>query len=179
MSKSVHIVFLRGVMPTGKNRVPMADLRRLLGENGFEDVQTWIQSGNVVLRTDLPPDELARRVHHLIKDNIGAELAIVVKSRDELVAVIDENPFKEGYDISRVFFSLYNDSPNSERLGNLLAVDFQPEALVVTPRAAYMFIPGTYGRGKLSNNFLENKLKITATMRNFNTLSKMIELSKD
>ena len=179
MPKSIYIVFLRGVMPSGKNRVPMAELRRILIEDGFENVRTWIQSGNVVLKTELSPDKLAIRIHELIKTKIGAELGIIIKSREELVSVLDENPFREGYDISRVFFSLHNDFPDDELMQKLVSIDFSPEKLILTPQTAYMFIPGTYGRGKLSNNFLEKKLKITATMRNFNTISKMIELSEE
>ena len=157
----------------------MAELRRILIEDGFENVQTWIQSGNAMLKTALPPEKLAARVQELIKTHIGAELGVIVKSREELVAVLDENPFREGYDISRVFFSLFNDEPENNLAQNLLSIDFSPEELVLTAQTAYMFIPGTYGRGKLSNNFLEKKLKITATMRNFNTISKMIELSAE
>lgn len=177
MNEANTLVFLRGVMPSGKNRVPMAELRRILSENGFENVRTWIQSGNVVLNSSLPPGEIAQNIHHLIKDYIGAELGVVVKSRGELISVLEENPFGKGYDLSRVFFSLFNDVLNPSRVEELHAVNFQPEELMVTPRAAYMFISGTYGRGKLSNNFIENKLKIMATMRNFNTISKMIMLS--
>ncbi len=173
-----YILFLRGVMPTGKNRVPMAQLREILISAGFENVQTWIQSGNVVLKTDLQPEILSETVSKLIQHKIGAQIPVIVKSREDLVQIIQENPFQgEGYDISRVFFAMFNGELNEELKAKLLAEDFSPEYLSITHQVAYMYIPGTYGRGKLSNNFLEKKLRTVATSRNFNTISKMIELS--
>ena len=172
-----YILFLRGVMPTGKNRVPMAQLREILISAGFENVLTWIQSGNVVLKTDLQPETLAKTVGKLIEDKIGAQIPVIVKSREDLLQIIQENPFLgEGYDISRVFFAMYNGELNEELKAKLLTQDFSPEYLSITHQVAYMYIPGTYGRGKLSNNFLEKKLKAVATSRNFNTISKMVEL---
>jgi uncharacterized protein (DUF1697 family) len=172
-----YILFLRGVMPTGKNKVPMAQLREILVSFGFANVKTWIQSGNVVLNTDLNPETLAGTVSRLIEDEIGAQIPVVVKSREDLMQIIEENPFQgEDFDISRAFFAMYNGELNEELKAKLLAEDFSPEYLSITHQVAYMYIPGTYGRGKLSNNFLEKKLKHVATSRNFNTISKMIEL---
>ncbi|MHC2993124.1 hypothetical protein OB13_16635 [Pontibacter sp. HJ8] len=175
-----YIILLRGVMPTGKNKVPMAQLRQVLSDNGFPGVRTWIQSGNVVLRSDLSARELEARVHQLIKDHIGPELAVVVRTSDELQQVLDQNPFqKEGHDLARVFFVSFQESPPEEKVKALLAQDFGPEKLIITPAAAYMYIPGTYGKEKLSNNFLERKLGVAATMRNFNTMTKMIALGME
>lgn len=93
--------------------------------------------------------------------------------------MLANNPFQEGYDISRVFFVLFARPPAAEKVQELLIQGFGEEKLVLTGDAAYMYIPGTYGRGKLSGNFLEKKLNVPATMRNFNTLSKLSEISKD
>jgi|AGTN01.2.fsa_nt_gi Uncharacterized protein conserved in bacteria len=98
------VVLLRGVMPIGKNRVPMAQLREVLSQdNVFQGVQTWIQSGNVVLETLLSPKEVAVRVNELIKEHIGPDITIIVKTPQELQKVLDENPFAADYDIKRVF----------------------------------------------------------------------------
>ncbi|MDO5665819.1 MAG: DUF1697 domain-containing protein [Bacteroidia bacterium] len=174
---NTFIVLLRGVTPSGKNRVPMAQLRQALSDNGFLNVQTWIQSGNVILDSDLSVKEVATKVSKLIKENIGADLKIIVKTPAEIKTVLDENPFGEGYDISRVFFTLFNDIPDENLVKNLQEQDFGNDKFVITSNAIYLFIPGSAAETKLNNNFLERKLKIDATTRNFNTLSKMIELS--
>lgn len=175
-----YIVLLRGVTPTGKNRVPMAQLRQLLSDDkDFENVQTWIQSGNVILDSKLSPKAVAEKVNQIIRENIGADLKIIVKTPDEIETVLAENPFGEGYDISRVFFTLFNQFPDEKLVEALQSQDFGNDKFIFTAHAIYLFIPGSAAETKLNNNFLERKLKIDTTTRNFNTLSKVIELSKD
>lgn len=172
-----YIVLLRGVTPSGKNRVPMAQLCQFLSENGFENVRTWIQSGNVILNSKLSTKEVASKVKNIIRENIGADLKIIVKTPTEIKKVLDENPFGEGYDISRVFFTLSNDIPDEDLIKRLQEQDFGNDEFIITPNAIYLFIPGSAAETKLSNNFLERRLKIDATTRNFNTLSKLVALS--
>jgi uncharacterized protein (DUF1697 family) len=173
-----YIILLRGVMPSGKNRVPMAQLRTVLAMAGFRNVRTYIQSGNVLVDTELSAVETQNRVHDLIREHIGPDLAVVVRTGVELQRVLANNPFQEGYDISRVFIVLFAQVAAVERVQELLSQDFGDEKLAVAGDAAYMYIPGTYGRGKLSNNSLEKKLNVSATMRNVNTLSKLVEMSE-
>ena len=175
-----YILLLRGVMPTGKNRVPMAQLRQVLSEHGFDKVRTWIQSGNVILHSELPAKELEEQVRMLIKEHIGPDLAVVVRTGDEIRQLIDGNPFRgEAHDIARVFYVSFQEFPPEDKVQALLAQDFSPEELHIDGLGGYLYIPHTYGKGKLSNNFLERKLGVAATTRNFNTLSKMIQLSEE
>lgn len=174
-----YILLLRGVTPTGKNRTPMARLRDVLAKADFDDVRTYIQSGNVILRTDLSPRGVEQRVHDLIKKHIGPDLVIVARTVAQLQRVLDGNPFGKGYDISRVFFVSFAQRPPAEKVAELVARDFSPEKLVITDEAGYMYIPGSAARSRLSNNFLEKKLGVSATTRNFNTLSKLIEMGQN
>jgi uncharacterized protein (DUF1697 family) len=173
-----YIILLRGVMPTGKNKVPMAQLREVLASAGFKNVRTYIQSGNALVNSELSLKEVEAQVHDLIKNHIGADLVVVARKGTQLQKVLDKNPFKQGYDISRIFFVLFAEPPVSKKVKELLEQDFSPEKLAITKDASYMYIPGTYGRGVLSGNFLEKRLGVAATMRNFNTMSKLIEMSK-
>jgi uncharacterized protein (DUF1697 family) len=173
-----YVILLRGVMPTGKNKVPMAQLREVLGNAGFENVRTYIQSGNALVDSELSMREVETRVHELIKKHIGPDLVVVARTGRQLQKVLHENPFQRGYDVSRIFFALFAEPPPSQKVKELLKQDFSPEELVITKNAAYMYIPGMYGRGLHSSNFFEKKLGVSATMRNFNTMSKLIEMSK-
>lgn len=168
-----YIVLLRGVTPTGKNKVPMAQLRQLLSDNGFSNVQTWIQSGNVILDSMLSHKEVGEKVNRIIKEGIGADLKIIVKTPDEVKTVLAENPFAQGHDISRVFFALFNDLPDQSLVADFQALDFGEDKFAITPHAIYLFVPESFAKTKLNNNFLERKLKIDVTIRNFNTLSKL------
>ena len=176
---NTFIVLLRGVMPSGKNKVPMVRLREVLSGAGFGNVRTYIQSGNVFVDTGLSAQEVGKCMQELIKKHIGPDLAVMVRTGPELQKVLDENPFQQGYDISRVFFVVLAQIPTPEKVKELSAQDFGDEKLAFTSTgdAAYMYIPGPYGKGSLSNNFLEKQLGVSATMRNFNTMSKLVEMS--
>lgn len=176
--KTTYMIFLRGVMPTGKNKVPMAQLRDVLTQAGFGNVRTYIQSGNAFVDSELSAPEIESRIHTLIQEQIGADLVVVARTGEEVQATLDRNPFREGYDPARIFFALLAQQPAPEKVEALLAQDFGEEQLAIVGNAAYMYIPGTYGRGKLSNNYLEKKLNISATMRNFNTMRKMVEIDQ-
>ena len=154
----------------------MAELRRVLSEGGFENSRTYIQTGNVLMESELSPQQIGEQVQQLIKSEIGPDLFVLVRTGAELQMILDNNPFREGYDISRVFFVLFGETPAAEKIKELLAEDFGDEEISITKDAAYLYIPGSYG-SNLSNNYLERKLGISATMRNFNTLTKLVELS--
>lgn len=172
-----YIVLLRGVMPSGKNKVPMAQLRQVLADAGFQDVRSYIASGNILLTTELPSPAIASKVRQLIKENIGPDLPVIVKTRQEVQSLLDRNPFLSGHDLSRLFFVFFAQKPSSEAMQKLQAQNFGEEKLALFTDGAVMYIPGTYGKGKLSNNYLEKQLGIDATMRNLNTLTKLTELS--
>jgi uncharacterized protein (DUF1697 family) len=103
-------------MPSGKNRVPMAQLREALAAAGFGNVRTYIQSGNALVDTELPATAIEDRVHGLIKEHIGPDLTVVARTSRELRGMLDRNPFQDGYDIARVFFVVFAQVPTAERI---------------------------------------------------------------
>ncbi len=174
-----YIVLLRGVMPSGKNHIPkMSLLREVLEKDGFEGVKTYIQSGNIVLRPALSSEETGEKVCSLIRENIGADLSVVVKTAEEIRQVLEGNPFvAEKYDMGRLFFTLYNDALDRAKAQELADQDFGEEEFAYTDHAMYMYLPRDASRSKLSNNFLERKLKITTTTRNLNTLKRLLKMA--
>jgi uncharacterized protein (DUF1697 family) len=157
----------------------MAQLRRVLAKAGFENVRTYIQSGNALVDTDLPASEVEQRVRDLIRKHLGPDLVVVVRTGRQIERVLAANPFTEGYDIARVFFTSLAAAPAQARVRELLAQDFAPEKLAIVHRTAYVYLPGSAARSRLSNNFLERKLGVSATTRNFNTLSRLVQLSRE
>ena len=182
--KKPYIVLLRGVMPTGKNRIPkMAELQELLSSE-FEGVHTYIQSGNIVFLSDKVRSEIALKVSQLIKEHIGPDLPTVVVTREEVQEMLDMNPFiGEKYDIARVFFTLTNNDLANDLVEKLQKETFDGEELAIVGDKIYLYLPKDVSRSKLNNNYVEKRLKIVATTRNFNTLSKLItmvdELTKE
>ncbi len=137
-SLTTYVVLLRGVMPSGRNRVPMAQLREVLLNAGFKNVRTYIQSGNVLLETPLTAKETEVKVRELIKKHIGADLKVVVRTGQQLQKILDNNPFIQEHDISRVFFVLFAEPPSREKTQDLMAEDFGDEKLVIGDSSGYM-----------------------------------------
>lgn len=172
--QATRIAFLRGVMPSGKNAVKMAALREALAQGGFADVRTWIQSGNVALRTGLSADDTAREVRRLIREKLGPDLPVIVKTPGELQAVLAANPFADGaHDAKRVFVALANETLPAATARALMAQDFGDEKLAITDAAAYLCIPGSAARSRLGLPVLEKAFGFAMTTRNLNTLGKM------
>ncbi|MBI5179020.1 MAG: DUF1697 domain-containing protein [Nitrospinae bacterium] len=170
-----YAVILRGVMPSGKNKVPMARLREVLVNAGFADAQTWIQSGNIALSSGLAPATLEARVQSLIKEHIGPDLAVVARTGQQLRKTLSGNPFHH-LDQSRVFYTFFKKPPAAKDLRALGEKDFGDDAIALAKDGAYLHIPGNAARSKLSNAAIEKELGIPATTRNGNTVRKMIEL---
>ena len=173
------IILLRGVMPTGKNRVPMAELRDVLSDARFENVRTYIASGNVLVDTTLKPKEIEVTVRDLILKHIGPDLVVVVRTAHDLQTLLDENPFPKKYDGKRIFYVSFAKKPPKKLVTQLEQEAFGEEKIAFGKHGAYMYIPGSAARSKLSNNFLEKKLDVSATTRNFNTLTKLIAMSNE
>ena len=178
---TTYVLLLRGVMPSGKNRLPMSRLREVLGEAGYSRVRTYIQSGNVLVDTALNARQVETGVRALISDRIGPDLIVMARTGPRMEDVLKENPFHGGYDISRVFFVSFLEPVPESRADKLRSRDFSPETLAFCRNAdtAYMVIPGPYGRGTLSGSFLERAAGIPATVRNFNTMQRLAAMSRE
>lgn len=177
--KQEQIILLRGVMPSGKNSIPkMAVLRQHLEEAGFERVRTYIQSGNILLRSDLSKQALSQHIHDLIFEKYGADLAALVFFPEEIQAWIDALPFSPELDPSRVFFTMTMEETKAERRQALAEKTWGEAELHLTEQCAYIHAPVTYKNSKLTNNALERALGVTCTTRNLNTLRRILALAR-
>jgi uncharacterized protein (DUF1697 family) len=176
---ATYILLVRGVTPSGRNKIPMNRFREVLEKAGFAHVRTYIQSGNALVETDLPAQAVEKSVRELIRDQIGPDLVVLARTGAQLEEALEANPFTEGYDISRVFFVSFSKTPPADKVRELQSLDLSPEKLAFGENTAYMYIPGIYGRGTLSGNFLEKKLGVSATMRNFNTMKRLVAMSRE
>lgn len=171
-----YAIFLRGVTPTGKNRVPMAELRAALSNSGLLDVQTYIQSGNVIAKSALDQLSVQSLVHEVIAREIGADIAVIARTHGQLKRVMEGNPFPSSA-ASRTYFSLLAVSPATHLAEDLSQIDFSPDSVKVVNDAIYTLYATKHSDSKFNNNFFERKLKVAATTRNFNTMSRCVELS--
>jgi uncharacterized protein (DUF1697 family) len=172
-----QIALLRGINLGSRNRVSMPDLRTALGEAGYEDVATLVQSGNIVLTSTKKPKTLEREISELVLDEFGVESATVVRTRDELVEVIERNPIPDGPATPKLFqVKFYSGEPDAKRVAELAAQDFGNERVEVIGREAYAWHPDGIQRSKLARE-LGKGLRGDGTARNWNTVTKLLELA--
>ncbi|MBA4698135.1 MAG: DUF1697 domain-containing protein [Ruminococcus sp.] len=179
--KNIYLIFLRGVMPSGKNKVPMEKLREVLSKAGYPSAKTYLGTGNIILQSEKDSVFIADFIHTLILEEIGPDLSVIVRTPEEVEELLQHNPFNtENHDISRVFFTMLGEEPDIIRVQEAMSLfeNGVEEQLQIIGKTAYMYIVGNAGRSKLSNNFLERKLKVSSTARNFNTLTKVVSISK-
>jgi uncharacterized protein (DUF1697 family) len=175
-----QIVLLRGINIGPRNRVSMPALRELFAGAGFDDVQTYLQSGNVVLSSGVKPERLARDCARLIADGLGLELDVVVRTRAELARVVQRNPLaKVATDPKRYQVSFLATKPSAELVRSLEALVVAPERLVANGRELYAWHPAGVARSKLWAKLASRNLGVTATARNWATVTALLALADD
>ena len=112
-----YLALLRGVMPTGPNRIPkMSDLVQMLQQSGLNNVSSYIQSGNVICKTSMSAEELAQHIHQLIWEKLGVNLSMVVKKKSDLEKAVLQNLFPTELDQLRIHLLFTNNFLSTERL---------------------------------------------------------------
>jgi uncharacterized protein (DUF1697 family) len=173
-----RIVLLRGINLGSTNRIAMPALREALGEAGFEGVQTYLQSGNVVLSSRRAPATVARKCKALIAERFGLDIDVVVRTRDELAQVVKRNPLgKVAKDPKRYQVSFLDRKPGREVVRKLEALAVGDERLVADGRELYAWHPAGVARSKLWAALAGRGLGVTATARNWTTVTKLLELA--
>ncbi|MGV6943661.1 DUF1697 domain-containing protein [Sphingobacterium kyonggiense] len=173
-----YIIFLRAVNVSGKNIIKMSALKSILEEKGFQNVVTYIQSGNIYLNTDLEKNELESLLHQLIKDHFQLDISCFIIEPAKLEQVIHDNPYCNGEEPNRVFITFLDTIPDSSLIAELKAIDYNPETFFINKDILYYHLPMGMAKSKFNNNFFEKKLKLIATGRNVNTVLKMHQLLK-
>ncbi|MDQ3678504.1 MAG: DUF1697 domain-containing protein [Actinomycetota bacterium] len=173
-----RIALLRGINLGSRRRVAMSELRDLLTSLGYEDVRTYLHSGNVVLTSDLPDERLERELEQQIEAKLGVDPRVVVRTRDELADVVARDPFGEvAADTKRYQVTFLSAEPSPERVRELADLDVAPERFVVSGREIYAWHPDGIQRSKLAAALTDRRLGVTATARNWNTVTKLLALA--
>ena len=176
-----YIALLRGINVSGQKKIKMADLKVSLKALNFRDVITYIQSGNIVFKSDTNsiPD-LEKRIHNLILKDFGFEVPVLVKTPEELVQAFNNNPYEKdtSKDPKKFYVVFLKDKPLEENIAKLKTYDYNPEEYFLKDKIIYYYAANGAGNAKMSNNFFENKLKVQATSRNWRTTHKLVELSQ-
>lgn len=176
----VYISMLRGVNVGPHNRMRMDQLRTSFEALGFEQVHTYVQSGNAIFKTTKKsPLALSKRIEERILADFGFAVPVITKTREEVGRTIDANPFlkERGTDLSKLHVTFLSQAPLEAALKKLTAVDAGLDKFRHSGEAIYLHCSNGYSDTKLSNNFIEKTLAVRATTRNWKTVNKLYEMA--
>jgi uncharacterized protein (DUF1697 family) len=172
------VALMRGINVGGKNKLPMKDLVGLFEEAGCVGVRHYIQSGNIVFGATTA---LAKRVPALITSAIqrdfSLEVPVVVRSRDEMRAVVKNNPLlAKGAPVESLHVVFLADVPTAAAAASLDPNRSPPDTFVVRGGEIYVSCPNGIGNSKLTNAYFDSKLRTTSTGRNWRTVLQLVEM---
>src|SRR4051794_14053197 len=172
--KTAYILLFRGV--GGATQLPTAPLREALTAAGFENVATYINSGNAVLRSELSREKVIAVVAEICKDRFNFTKAILAPTLDEWSALIANNPFPHAVEVPRsLHAAVLAEIPGKEAVGRLRAFATAGEGIEVVGRVAYLHTPDGFGTSKLAEKF-DKGIGVVNSARNWNTVLKLMEL---
>lgn len=173
-----QILLLRAINVGRRNRVAMPALRELLADAGLKDVSTYLQSGNVIVSSAAAPERLARKCERQIKDALGLEIAVIVRTRDQLAAVVKRNPLGKLAEDPKLYqVSFCDGEPDAAAVRKLAERALGGERLLVHGREVYGWFPDGVGRSRLAAQLGKQGLGVSATARNWSTVTKLLELA--
>jgi uncharacterized protein (DUF1697 family) len=172
-----YALLLRGVNVGTKNSLPMAELRSMLAKVGCVDVQTYVQSGNAVFGTKLGAAELTKRIEAALETYMGRPIATTLRTGAEMRAILRANPFaRVATEPSNLCVTFLSHAPTKAEIAPLHAHDFEPECFHVSRREIYTWHPNGQGKSVLRGAVDKLKLRGAVTTRNWNTVSKLLEM---
>lgn len=163
------VALLRGINVGGNNKIKMQHLKRILTSRGLQNVETYIQSGNIVFQSDRSASHLEKVIFDAIEEEYGYQVSVMVFEGVHYKVLVEQNPF-EKEEPTTIHFTFLSGKANSQQ-GNVGLDYFE-----VIADCAYVCCPNGYGKTKLTIAYFEKLTGFKATARNFRTAYKLIEL---
>lgn len=165
-----YLALLRGINVGGKNMLPMKDLAAMFSKAGCTQIQTYIQSGNVIFSV---ADEIATTICPKIEKQIPFQTTIILRSLPEVLQAAGGNPYPD-IDNSHIMFLA--SQPSAEQVAQLDPNRGAPDRFTVVGKHIYLHLPNGTARSKLTNAYFDSKLKTVSTIRNWRTLLKLLAM---
>ncbi|WP_298754638.1 DUF1697 domain-containing protein [uncultured Psychroserpens sp.] len=174
---NIYVILLRGINVGGHKKVPMAELRELLSKQGFVDVKTYIQSGNIILKSSEKDHEKVEQiVQQAILDHFGFEVPVMARTRNEIEQIFDACPFSEAKK-ENSYFTILSRIPKKELVDEVMQITYDNEEFQIIKDCLYFYSSVGYGKSKFNMNMFEKKLNVRATSRNYRTMVKLLAMS--
>jgi uncharacterized protein (DUF1697 family) len=177
MSGQVFVALFSGINVGGKRMVKMAELRSMLGQLGFADVETYLQSGNAVFRADGDADTVARAIEAAFEKRWGFRSRVMVRDIEWLAEAVANNPYKEvAGDPTKLHACVLERAPDPNEVAGLAERCVGPERFDVSEDLLYLHAPEGIGRSQFAN-LVPRVLKVPGTARNWRTMLALLEMT--
>lgn len=173
-----YIAFLRGINVSGQKLIRMEHLRTVFADMKFRNVQTYIQSGNVIFDalTTTTPEALQQKIEKQLLKTYGFEVTTIVRTLAQIEEIITHNPFaaQMGEEHTMLYVAILPTLPDSSLVNALVALSTELDSYEVREREVYAFCRKNIGKNLFSTMLIEKKLKLPATVRNWATMNKLL-----
>lgn len=175
---ATHLVLLRGINVSGHNMMKMEALKTMLENIGFQNIRTYLQSGNVFVDSD----EEASKVGFTIKQEIfkvfGHEVPVVMITKEDLESCFSNNPFLKGKDIDtkKLYVAFISTKLKKENINDLKISQFKPDEASIDDNRIFIKYDVGAGKTRFDQKYIEKKLNVTATIRNWNTVTNLLKM---
>jgi uncharacterized protein (DUF1697 family) len=173
-----HLALLRGINVSGHRMIKMEVLKTALEVIGFTEVQTYIQSGNVFVTTE---EENPTKVGFIIKQEIqksfGHDVPVVVIGKNDLELCLQRNPFlKTSDDTKKLYVSFVSKILTNDSIHDLKISNIKPDEVAIDENRLYIKYYDSPAKTRLDNSYIEKKLNVISTIRNWNSVNKLLEI---
>jgi uncharacterized protein (DUF1697 family) len=174
-----YLIFLRAVNVGGNAIIKMSELKSVLEDNGFADVSTFINSGNIILKSNDLPEKTKEAIRNIIAKHFKLSIEMILKTQMELENILASDPYTfEEDDKSKRLVAMMSEKID-DRISLILKDDKKvSEKYYIKDDLIYIYYANGVGKSKFSTSYIEKKLGVFSTARNWNTLEKMLQLIK-
>jgi uncharacterized protein (DUF1697 family) len=174
-----HIILLRGINVSGHNMMKMDALTKMLIRLGYENVQTYIQSGNVILQSDETPSKIAFTIKQEIFKEFGHDVPVIIINQNDLQECLSNNLFlkEKEADLKKLYVAFVSMELNENSIHDLKISNIKPDEVQLDRNKIFIKYDISPAKTRLDQKYIEKKLNVKATIRNWNTVMKLLELS--
>lgn len=177
-----YVALLRGINISGQKLIRMAELKLMFEQLDLHQVSTYLQTGNILFDSPEPSRHvLQTMIQQQIQIRFQFDVPVLVLALTDIAQIVQQNPFRERNlePGDGLYFTLLYQPPQQEHIQTLMAyLSKTDDEIYISDRCAYLLCHKGYGRALLNNNFIENKLRVQATTRNLNTMTKLLEVGR-
>ena len=168
---------------SGHNSMKMADLSLMYKQLGFNENKTYIQSGNVIFKTDHNNSaaSISLRIEEAIFEKFGHNVPVIIRSTSELRGLLSVNPYikSDQFDPSKMAVIFLTGKVTETQMDKMRSISYPPDEFMIADREIFIYCPNGFGKTKLYTNFFENKMAVTGTARNWKTITTILAMAEE